>query len=231
MRLELQLDDGKPRQPMRILLVDDHAAVRQALAATFRQERGFRVVGQAGSLAEARGVLEGVDVAVIDLGLPDGSGADLIGDLRRASPRVDVLVLTASVDRASVAGAVHAGAAGAIGKSAGLHEVVDAVRRLRAGEALLPPAEVAELLRYERTRQEEERNERLAVGSLTPREGDVMQALADGLDSGGVARRLHITPRTERNHVANILAKLGVHSRLQALVMCLRYGLVQIHEA
>jgi PAS domain S-box-containing protein len=213
---------------VRILLVEDHAAMREALAAMLDREPDFTVVGQAGSLEEARGMLEGVDVAVLDLGLPDGFGADLIQELRATNPRAEALVLSASLDRTSMGRAVESGAAGAIDKVAHLDEVVDAVRRVRAGESLLPLDEVVELLDYEQRRREQEHDDRQAMDSLTAREREVLQALADGLDSQAAADRLHITLRTERNHVANILAKLRVHSRLQALVLCLRYGVVEI---
>jgi PAS domain S-box-containing protein len=227
--LERLLDeDGGEGDVVRILLVEDHAAVREAIAAMFEREPGFTVVGQAGSLAQARGMLTGVDVALLDLGLPDGFGPDLIRELRARSPRAEALVLSAALDRSSLARAVASGAAGAIDKVAHLDEIVDAVRRLRAGETLLAIDEVTELVAYERRRREEEAVDRDALARLTPREREVLQALADGLDSQAVADRLHITLRTERNHVANILAKLGVHSQLQALVSCLRYGVVEL---
>jgi DNA-binding NarL/FixJ family response regulator len=177
-------------------------------------------------MAEARGMLHGVDVAVIDLGLPDGYGPDLIDDLRAASPWAQALVLTASVDRADIAGAVERGAGGAMSKAVHLDEIVRAVRRLRAGEALLPPDDVLDLLRVAGRRREDEDAVRRALSRLTRRERDVLQALAEGLDSQAVADRLHITLRTQRTHMARILAKLGVHSALQALVFALRYEVV-----
>jgi DNA-binding NarL/FixJ family response regulator len=134
---------------VRILLVEDHATLREALASSFEREaEGFEVVGQAGSLAEARRMFEEagqpVEVAVIDLALPDGYGGDLIKDLREAYPQAQALVLSASLDRAQIARAVEAGAAGVINKTAHLEEVVEAVRRLRRGETLLPLEEVVE---------------------------------------------------------------------------------------
>src|SRR5215210_3515652 len=107
------------------------------MAIVFGLQPDITVVAQAGSLAEARGVLADVDVAVVDLGLPDGSGLDLIGELRAVNPESAVLVLTASSDRAQFARAVEAGAAGVLHKSTPLHELVGAVRRLIAGEQLL----------------------------------------------------------------------------------------------
>jgi PAS domain S-box-containing protein len=229
-RLELPLrkQPEEAAEPVRVLLVEDHTAVREALAAAFEREAGVEVVGQAASLAEARRMLEEVDVAVVDLALPDGYGGDLIPALREASPQAQALILTASLDRTDIARAVESGAAGALSKTAHLDEVVDSVRRLRAGEALLPLAEVVELLRSAGRQRREEHESRQAVARLTPREREVLQALAEGLDSQGIADRLHITVRTERNHVASILTKLGTHSRLQALIVALRYGIVEI---
>jgi DNA-binding NarL/FixJ family response regulator len=194
----------------------------------FEREPGFTVVGQAGSLAEAREMLEGVDVAVLDFYLPDGFGSELIDDLHAASPHADALVLSAGLDPAGTARAVRSGAAGVLDKAVRLDEVLDAVRTLRAGGTLLSRDEIADLVSYDRLRREQERLDRQAIETLTEREMDVLRLLAEGLDSQAIARRLHISERTERNHVANVLAKLGVHSRLQALVFCLRYGVVEI---
>ena len=233
-RLELGLKkapEEEPEERVRILLVDDHASVREALASTFEGE-GFEIVGQAGSLAEARTMLEEeqqeIDVAVVDLGLPDGYGADLIKELREKNPQAQSLVLSASLDRANTAVAVQQGAAGVLNKTAHLDEVVEAVRRLRRGETLMPLEEVVGLLRFAGSRRTEEHEARQAIEKLTPREKEVLQALADGLDSEGIAQRLHISLRTERNHISSILAKLGVHSQLQALVFALRHGVVEI---
>jgi DNA-binding NarL/FixJ family response regulator len=127
-----------------------------------------------------------------------------------------------------MAKAVQRGAAATLHKNVHLQDVVDAVRRIRAGETLMSMDEIVALLSYAGRRDEEERDERAAVALLTPRELEVLRALADGLDSRQIAEALHITLRTERNHVASILSKLGVHSQLQALIFALRYEVVQI---
>jgi DNA-binding NarL/FixJ family response regulator len=232
-RFEMALEKGREdlEEEVRILLIEDHATVREALAATFEREEGFEVVGQAGSLEEARGMLgmESVDVAVVDLGLPDGYGGDLIKDIIEANPHAQALVLSASLERAQIAQAVQSGAAVVLNKTAPLDEVVGAVERLRAGETLMPLSEVVEMLRFAGARREEEHEARRAVESLTPREREVLQALAEGLDSAGIAERLNISLRTMRNHMASILSKLGVHSQLQALVFALRHGVVEVH--
>ncbi|MEA2395121.1 MAG: hypothetical protein QOJ82_3012 [Solirubrobacteraceae bacterium] len=229
-RLELRLagarEDAEPE--VRILLVEDHAAVREAIAAMFEREADFTVVGQAASLAEARELLHDVDVAVLDLGLPDGDGTELIEELREASPHAQALVLSASLDRAQTARAIESGAAATLDKTAHVDEIVDAVRRLRAGETLLAMDEVVELVRFAGRQREQERPDREAIDRLTPREREVLQALGDGLDSQAIARRLGISTRTQRNHVASILAKLGVHSQLQAVLFALRYGVIEV---
>jgi two-component system nitrate/nitrite response regulator NarL len=215
----------------RILLVEDHASFRQALAFMFEREMEFVVTGQAGSLAEAHAFIrktsDGVDVAVIDLGLPDGDGFELIEELS-SRPDMTTLVLSASLEPARFAQAVEAGASGVLHKSAAIGEIVDAVRRLRSGEALLSPAEVIEMLRLVSRRRQEEYEAQKSIEKLTPREKQVLQALAEGLDSKDIAEKLHITIETERTHMVNILNKLGVHSRLQALVFAARYGIVEI---
>jgi DNA-binding NarL/FixJ family response regulator len=227
MPVKRQLEEPEEIQ---VLLVEDHASFRQAAASAFEREAGLEVVGQAGSLAEARKILaqEAPDVAVIDLVLPDGYGWDLIKELRASNRRAQALVLTAELGRAEIARAVENGAAGVLHKTAQLEEVVEAVRRLSAGEALLPLEEVVELLRFASSRKDEEHEAQQAIARLTPREREILQALAEGLDSHGIAERLYISLRTERNHMTSILAKLGAHSRLQALVFALRHGVVSI---
>jgi two-component system, NarL family, response regulator DevR len=214
----------------RILLVEDHASFRQTLAFVFDREPGFEVVAQAGSLAEARKVMDGlkVDLGVIDLALPDGEGIELIKDLREANPNFAALVLTASLDRAEHARAVESGAAGILHKSAGVDEILDATRRLGEGETLLSQEELIALLRLAGQSREEEREARASIEQITLREREVLQALGEGLSNKEIAAKLHVSVDTERTHMMNILNKLGVHSRLQALVFAARHGLVKI---
>ncbi len=212
------------------MLVEDHASFRQTLALVFDQQPDFEVVAQAGSLAEARRVMEDrkVDLGVIDLSLPDGEGVELIEALREANPHFAALVLTASLDRAEYARAVEAGAAGVLHKSADVDEILDATRRLAAGETLLSPVELIELLRLAGRSRAEEREARASIEQLTRREMEVLQALAEGLSNKGIAEKLHMSVDTERTHMMNILSKLGVHSRLQVLLFAARHGLVEL---
>lgn len=220
--------DSVAEKTVNILLVEDHASFRQALAFVFDREPEFTVAAQAGSLAEARAAFEGIDVAVVDLGLPDGDGASLIAELTSYNRKVTTLVLSASLDPTEFARAVESGASGVLHKAAGIKEIVEAVRRLRAGEALLSPNEIIEMLRMVSRKRQEEREAQAAIEKLTRREKEVLKALADGMDSKQIAQSLHITVETERTHMVNILTKLNVHSRLQALVFAARHGVVEI---
>ncbi len=214
----------------RLLLVEDHVSFRQTLALVFEGEPDFEVVAQAGSVAEARRVMGGrkADLGVVDLSLPDGEGIELIEELREANPLFTALVLTASLDKAEHARAVEAGAAGVLHKSADVDEILGATRRLATGETLLSPEELVELLRIAGQSREEEREARASIEQLTRREREVLYALAEGLSNKQIAERLHMSVDTERTHMMNILNKLGVHSRLQALLFAARHGLVDL---
>jgi DNA-binding NarL/FixJ family response regulator len=214
----------------RILLVEDHASFRQTLAFVFDQEPEFEVVAQAGTIAETRQAMEGLeaDLGVIDLTLPDGEGTELIKELRDANPEFAALVLTASLDRTEHARAVEAGAAGVLHKSADVDAILDATRRLGEGETLLSEEELIALLRLAGQNREEKVEARANIEQITPREKEVLQKLAEGLSNKEIAASLHMSVDTERTHMMNILNKLGVHSRLQALVFAARHGLVEI---
>ena len=214
----------------RLLLVEDHASFRQTLALVFDQQPDFEVVAQAGSLGEARRVMRGreADMGVIDLALPDGEGVELIEELCEANPEFAALVLTASLDRAEHARAIEAGAAGVLHKSADVDEILDSARRLSSGETLISSDELVEMLRLAGQSREELREARASIEQLTRREMQVLQSLAEGLTNKEIAERLHMSVDTERTHMMNILSKLGVHSRLQALLFAARYGLIEL---
>jgi DNA-binding NarL/FixJ family response regulator len=214
--------------PIRLLLVDDHLAFRQPLAFMFERERDLTVIAQAGSLAEARAALcDGIgriDVALIDLQLPDGDGTEIVREMR-ALAAGQVLVLTADPDKLHHARAIEAGASGVIGKTAPLDEIVAAVRRAYAGEPVQPPHETIELLRLACRERERDHGARVTLASLTPRERQVLEALAEGLDNKAIGERLFISHETARTHVVKLLAKLNVDSRLQAAIFAIRNGI------
>ena len=215
--------------PIRLLLLDDHLAFRQPLAFMLDREPDLTVVAQAGSLAEARVALAqrtaDIDVALIDLQLPDGSGVEIVREMRAAASRGHALVLTADPDRTRHAAAIEAGACGVIGKTAHLAEIVEAVRRVHAGEPVQSAQEVIELLRLAAGERDRNLAARQTLASLTPRERQVLESLALGLDNKAIGERLFISPETARTHVVKLLAKLNVESRLQAAIFAIRNGI------
>jgi DNA-binding NarL/FixJ family response regulator len=219
-------------EEIRIMVVDDHDTFRDPLAFMLEREPDLTVVARPRSLSEAGEVLESaelaVDVALVDLNLPDGSGADLIKDLRASQPRAKALVLSAMSEQRYLAEAIEAGAAGVMHKSAPIRDLVEAVHSLAAGEQLLSQQEVIEALRFIGRERESNREAQLAIDKLTPREREVLQALAEGWSDKKIAQRLHLGVGTVHTHVASILSKLEVSSRLQALVFAVRHGLVAI---
>jgi DNA-binding NarL/FixJ family response regulator len=196
------------------------------------REPDLAIVGEAGSIAGARSVLEetgsDIDLAVLDLGLPDGSGEELIPELREANPDAIALVLTSFTDRDRLARAVAAGAAGVLHKSATIQEVITAIRRLHAGEQLVSLAEIVEALRFVDRERQRDFEIQASFSALTERERDVLQSLASGLSDREISEQLCISAATVRTHVTKILAKLNAASRLQALVMAVRFDIVSI---
>ena len=215
--------------PIRLLLIDDHAAFRIPLALVLERERDLIILSQAGSLSEARTKLPEisgmVDIALVDLHLPDGNGVDIVRDLRAANPEGQVIVLTADTDKRHHARAIEEGAVGIISKSVQPFEIVDAIRRIHAGEAIQPVQEIVDLLRLAGDERERGREVQATLAQLTSREREVLAALAEGLDNKAIAERLYISPDTARTHVVKVIAKLGVDSRLQAAIFAIRHGI------
>lgn len=219
------------KEQIRLFLVDDHSATRESLAELLDREQNMLVVGQVGTFAEARSLLTagvGVDVVLVDLELPDGDGVDLIHDLRRQRPTALMIVLTASRDELDRARSVAAGAAAVLHKSTPIRGVVDAIRRLAAGEVLMSPRDVAELVRQAAAHRAAQEQARRALAALTLRERDILEALAEGLGDEAIAARLGVSPKTVRNQMVVLLDKLGVDSRLQALVVAVHYGAIRL---
>ena len=219
-------------EEIRIIVVDDHDTFRDPLAFMLEREPDLTVVARPRSLSEAKEVLESaelaVEVAIVDLNLPDGSGTDLIRDLSRSHPHAEALVLSAMSEQRYLAEAIEAGAAGVMHKSAPMSDLVEAVRRLAAGDQLLSQQEVIGALRFLVRVRESDREAQLAIDKLTPREREVLQALAEGWSDREIAQQLHVGAGTVHTHVTNILSKLDVSSRLQALVFAVRHGVVTI---
>ncbi|MGB3633064.1 MAG: response regulator transcription factor [Rubrobacteraceae bacterium] len=214
---------------IRLMLVDDHASAREPLAFMLGHEDDITVVAKSGSLAEAREALADepdLDIAILDIGLPDGSGTDLIGAVHASNPRAVTLVLTSFSDKRIMAEAIEAGAAGVLHKSSDVEEIIAAVRKLHAGEQIVSAREVSEAIRLAVTERRRRESESLMLESLTAREREVLQALTEGLTDKEISERLYLGAGTVRTHVNSILGKLGVRSRLQAVVLAVRYGAI-----
>jgi DNA-binding NarL/FixJ family response regulator len=213
---------------IRVLIVDDQAAVRQPLAFTLDHQPDITVVGSAASASEARLFLREVDVAIVDLTLQEGAGSQVIAELVEDNPGAAALILTGSGDTEELARGVESGASAVMYKSATLDEIVDAVRRLASGELLLTARAAMDLVHAAARDRARERGAREIAERLTPRERDVLHALADGLSDLEMAERLGLSKETIRTHMTRVMSRLGASSRLQALVIAVRYGLVEI---
>jgi two-component system, NarL family, response regulator DevR len=217
--------------PIRVMLVDDHASLRRPLAFMIDREPDLAIVAEAGTLAEARDRLTAgarPDALILDLDLPDGNGIGLIPAMRSTNPQAFALVLSGVVDTRSRALAVAAGAGAVFPKTTDIEDIIAAIRRMHRGEVLISPAEALELAQFAEQVDREDRIVAAGVAELTPREREILRALADGLSDKEIAERLFIGDKTVRNHVTNLLSKLGAESRLQALVIAIRHGIVRV---
>ena len=207
---------------MRVLIVDDHEVLSASLALVLDDQPGLKVVGSAGTLAQARRLLATTapDVVLLDHRLPDGDGVSAIRELREIRPSVEIVVLTASAADHVLVAAIEAGAAGFVSKTRSLQEVTSAVRAAAAGEAVISPEMLARLL------PRLHRGGTAARGDLTEREREVLGLLADGLSNAAIASTLSVSVHTVRNHISNLSAKLGAHSKLEALSIAVRDGLL-----
>lgn len=214
------------------MLVDDHATFREPLALMLGWEPDLEVVAQAGTLARAKEIVTvdkpEIDVAVVDLDLPDGSGLDFIAELREIRSGTLPLVLSAHAEQQRLARAIEAGAAGLMHKSVGPRQVMEAIRRLHSGEQLLSQQEIIEALRFVSRERTQDHEARLMIDKLTSREREVIQGLAEGLSDKQMAEKLYVGPGTIRAHLTSILTKLEVESRLQVLLFAVRHGLVDV---
>jgi DNA-binding NarL/FixJ family response regulator len=212
---------------IRVLLVDDHQLLTDALSRMLAREDGIRVVGVAATVEEARQhARERLDVVLMDYRLPDGTGADATRAIKARWPSARIVMLTAVNDDETVLESIQAGADGYLTKDRAVDEVVDAVRAAYAGETLLPrPVIVGIAQRVAAAR--ERSNERQRTEPLTPRELEVLRALTEGLSTRDICDRLFIAPNTLRTHVQNIMGKLRVHSKLEAVAFGLRTKLVE----
>jgi DNA-binding NarL/FixJ family response regulator len=209
----------------RVLIVDDHQVFSEALARSLAEEPDLRIVGTASRSAEALEIAidHSPDVAIVDHRLSDGDGVVLARALRERVPDISVVMLTAAADDGVLAAALDAGCVGFVTKDQPLAEVLIAVRAAAAGEAVIAPAMLTRLI--DRMRGTGARR----VGrnpELTSREHEILQLVAAGLPNPQIAARLHVSLHTVRNHVAAILRKLEAHTKLEAVAIAARRGLI-----
>jgi DNA-binding NarL/FixJ family response regulator len=209
-----------------VIVVDDHDLFRTGMASLLGAEPDIEVVGQAsGGRAGLRLALElRPDVVLMDLRMSDLSGIDATRGILSKHPAARVVVLTVLSDDQDVEAAVQAGACGFLAKDTPLDEVVTAVRAAAHGSAWLSPRAAEVVLGHVR-RAEREPTFEPNIEDLTPRELDVLHLIARGMENTEIATALTISPRTAKNHVSSILAKLGVPSRIQAAIYAVRRGL------
>lgn len=211
-----------------VIVVDDHPVVRAGLLAALDSASDIEVVGQAATGAEALRVVaqQQPDVVVLDVNLPDVSGVEVARQLRQREIPTQILVLSAHDDHETVMGLLECGAAGYVLKDEALETLASAVRAAARGESWLSPA-VARRVVDQAVRDPSPSPPR-PISELTPREREVLQLLAQGLDNAAIAEALVVTKRTVQNHVSNVYGKLEVGSRTQAALWAIRHGLVDI---
>ena len=205
----------------RVLVVDDHVVFGQLVSRALSQETDLTCVGTASSLSEARRMCAALrpDVVLMDVRLPDGDGVDATADVIAVDPDLRVVVLSAFIDADLMRRASRAGATALLAKDGELDDLLHAIRFAEPGSLAVSPRLLHQLVREgERPRPGPE---------LTQREREVLQKLADGSDLTLIARDMCISVHTCRGHVKSVLAKLGVHSQLQAVVVAMRSGLIE----
>ncbi len=202
--------------PVRVFLLDDHEIVRRGIADLLEQEDGITVVGEAGLAAGAAGAILGstATVAVLDGRLPDGSGIDVCRDVKSARPEIGCLILTSYDDDEAVLAAVLAGADGYLLKEVRATGIVDAIRRVSAGESLLDPTLAEGVMSRIGAAAPAS-----PLDALTPRETEILALIAKGLSNREIGSALFLAEKTVKNYVSGILAKLGMQRRTQAAVL------------
>jgi two-component system response regulator DevR len=202
---------------IRVYLLDDHEVVRTGLRDLLEREGDIEIVGESGSALDAEHRIPALrpHVAVLDARLPDGSGIDVCREIRSVDPTIQALILTSYEDDEALFAAIMAGAAGYILKQIKGTDLVDAVRRVAAGQSLLDPAVTARVL--DRIRHGPDQPDELK--GLTDQERRILTLVAEGLTNREIAARMFLSEKTIKNYVSSLLAKLGMERRTQAAVL------------
>src|SRR5215467_1971533 len=224
--------DEPAAEPIRTLIVDDHALFRRGLEMVLESEPGIELVGEAGDGEEAVRVAgESLpDVVLMDIRMPRSSGIEACRALKDVAPSAKIVMLTISDEEEDLFAAIRAGASGYLLKDIPLDEVAGAVRAVHGGQSLINPSMAAKLLTEFAAlarRDEEEPPQQVPAPRLTEREIEVLRLVARGMNNRDIAKELFISENTVKNHVRNILEKLQIHSRMEAVMVAVREKLIE----
>jgi DNA-binding NarL/FixJ family response regulator len=213
---------NKSPSPTRVLIVEDHQVVADGLAALLNDQPDMTVIGTAASVSDsiARSVETSPDVVLMDFRLIDGTGADAAAGIRQVRPETKLIFLTREDSDAARFAALESGASAFIHKSRAAAEVVDAIRIVAGGGTLITPRTIATLLNKRREMDSQ-------LESLTAREKEVLRLMAEGISSRDIGSRLGISYTTVRTHIRSLGSKLGVHSKLEAIVKARELALIE----
>jgi len=201
---------------VKVFLLDDHEIVRRGIRELLEMESDIEVVGESGSAQEATRRIPALrpQVALLDARLPDGSGLDVCRDVRSVDPSIQGLILTSFNDEDALATAILAGAAGYLLKDIKGQDLVQAIRRVAAGEKLIDPAVAQRVKRS----WEEDRGADPRLRTLTPQERRILEHVAEGLTNRQIGEAMFLAEKTVKNYITAVLAKLGMERRTQAAV-------------
>jgi DNA-binding NarL/FixJ family response regulator len=228
-----EADDARPvPDPIRVLIVDDHALFRRGLEMVLAEEGDLELVGEASDGAEAvEKAGEALpDVVLMDIRMPKSSGIEACRAMKEVAPSAKIVMLTISDEEEDLFEAIRAGASGYLLKDIPYDEVADVVRAVYGGQSLINPSMAAKLLTEFATlagRDEEERAQQVPAPRLTDREMEVLRLVARGMNNRDIAKELFISENTVKNHVRNILEKLQIHSRMEAVMIAVREKLIE----
>ena len=211
-----------------VAMLEDHQILVDSLSLMLRYESDFEFLGSASTISNGQRLIRETtpDVLLLDVGLPDGNGLDLIPEVNRISPETNIIVLTSLSDEATLMRVIDSGISGFVSKNSQLSDLLETIRKAADGEIVMPTSLLVGLLmRLPRDKaaayQEEKGWERLTV-----REQEVLELLASGKSGNEIAEDLHIAPLTVRTHIRNLMSKMGVHSRLEAVAFGMKNGLI-----
>jgi len=217
-----------PARRIRVLVVEDHRILAEALVSLLRDVPDFEVLGSVGTVQDAITVAgeHTPDVVLMDSRLPDGAGWEAAARIRRLHGQIAIIFLSADDSDDAVLAAVESGACGYLSKEVAASQVRAAIRRAAGGEMLVPAARLATLAGHQGLLESRATARAALISDLTAREQEVLTLLAGGLDNREIAGRLGIAYGTVRSHVRNLMDKIGVHSRLEAVVRAAEQGLI-----